>query len=88
MKLCTVDRNGWYLLVLDQYEEVRSLIPDTPSVKKVCPFLSTSDFGVKVHQKNCCGFRDKENDKSVSVQTINCSAKVFPTSPLTINPVN
>ena len=24
------DSNGWYLVVLVQYEEVRSLIPDTP----------------------------------------------------------
>ena len=33
MKLCTEsvwDSNGWYLVVLVQYEEVRSLIPDTP----------------------------------------------------------
>ena len=61
-----------------------------PSVKKkVCPFFFTvGSFGVKVHEKYCCGFRDKENDKSVSVQTINCSATIFPTSSFTIDPVN
>ena len=60
-----------------------------PSVKKVCPIFSTvGSFCVKVHEKNCCGFRDKENDKSVSVQTINCSATIFPTSSFTIDPVN
>ena len=60
-----------------------------PSVKKVCPFFSTvGSFGVKAHEKNCCGFRDKENDKLVSVQTINCSATIFPISSFTIDPVN
>ena len=46
------------------------------------------DLTKKVHEKNCCGFRDKENDKLVSVQTINCSATIFPTSSFTIDPVN
>ena len=43
---------------------------------------------MKVHEKNCYGFRDKENDKSVSVQTINCSPSIFPTSSFTMDPVN
>ena len=60
-----------------------------PSVKKkVARFFPLSAFGVKVHEKNCCGFRDKENDKSVSVQTINCSTTIFPTSSFTTHPVN
>ena len=56
--------------------------------KRFARFFTVGSFGVKVHEKNCCGFRDKENDKSVSVQTINCSATIFPTSSFTIDPVN
>ena len=60
-----------------------------PSVEKcLTVFFTVGSFGVKVHEKNCCGFRDKENDKSVSAQTINCLASIFPTSSFTIDPVN